>query len=124
MAVDGDLELRRQAVETCVVCGEPVDETNSAECHGCNRRYHLVLKEGEQGKDCGEVWVDDWSASLQFACSGCLKEAGADPAPPAAGAAASDPGRPPQLRRARRLDVPAPPNRARRARGQRRYRKR
>jgi hypothetical protein len=95
-------------MDTCVVCGEPVDQTNSAECHGCGRRYHLVLKQGAQGKDCGNVWVDDLTTSLKFACRNCLNEAGAD-----LPAAASETR--PRL---------SPPSRARRSRGQRRYRKR
>ena len=103
-------------METCAVCGRPVDETNSALCHGCGRSYHLVLKQNEQGKDCGTVWVDDLSTSLVYACSNCLREAGADPAPEAPGQQ--------RLPRARPLDVSTPPSRARRARGQRRYRKR
>lgn len=99
-------------MEICVVCGEPVDETSSAVCHGCDRRYHLVLKQGEQGKDCGEVWVDDLSTSLVYACSNCLREAGAGSPPPAADAATSE------------TVGPRPPSRARRARARRRYRKR
>lgn len=99
-------------MENCVTCGEPVDETNSAVCHGCERRYHLVLKQNEQGKDCGTVWVDDLSTSLVYACSNCLKESGADATPPAVGTAASE------------TTASRPPSRARRARSPRRYRKR
>ena len=98
-----------EAVELCVVCGEAVDETNSALCHGCNRRYHLVLKQGTEGKDCGAVWVDDLSTSLKFACNNCLNEAGVSARVETAGSE-------------RRHS--APPSRARRARGTRRYRKR
>ncbi len=99
-------------MENCVVCGQPVDETNSEVCHGCGRRYHLVLKQNEQGKDCGTVWVDDLSTSLVYACSNCLRESGADPTRPAADAAPSE------------TAGSRPPSRARRARGRRRYRKR
>lgn len=96
-------------MDTCVVCGEPVDETNSAVCHGCGRPYHLVLKHGTQGKDCGQVWVDDLSTSLVYACSNCIRETRGDPAPTAS---------------PRDATVRIPPARARRARGRRRYRKR
>ena len=95
-----------QPVETCVVCGEVVDETNSAVCQGCSRRYHLVLRQGERGKDCGDVWINEAFMSLQFACFNCLRATGADSAP-------------------RTTIAPAtPPARARRSRSWRRYRKR
>ena len=103
-------------METCVVCGEPVDETNSAVCHGCNQRYHLVLKQGAAGKDCGDVWVDDLSTSLKFACRNCLGEAGAAPSTATVAPETQRPGPSLQARA-------APPTRARRSRGQRRYRK-
>jgi len=113
-----------QPVETCVVCGEAVDEMNSAVCQGCNRRYHLVLRQGEQGKDCGDAWINEAFMSLQFACSNCLRAAGADSAPPSAEAAASEPASVRHSPRAPLPDVQAPPARARRSRGRRRYRKR
>jgi hypothetical protein len=95
-----------QPVETCVVCGEAVDETNSAVCQGCNGRYHLVLGQGEQGKDCGDVWINEAFMSLQFACFNCLRGAGIDSAPSMASAPA------------------APPTSARRSRSRRRYHER
>jgi hypothetical protein len=112
-------------VETCVVCGEAVDETNSAVCQGCNRRYHLVLRQGEQGKDCGDVWINEAFMSLQFACFNCLRAAGAHSALPtasmpavseSASATGTGPGPLPSAH--------ARPSRARRSRSRRRYRKR
>jgi hypothetical protein len=111
-------------VETCVVCGEAVDETNSAVCHGCNRRYHLVLRQGERGKDCGNVWINELFMSLQFACFNCLRDAGVDSAPPSAEAAALEPASPRRPPRPRLPNEQAPPSRARRSRSRRRYRKR
>jgi hypothetical protein len=96
-------------VETCAVCGEPVDEANSAVCQDCGRRYHLVLKQDQAGKDCGQVWVDDLSLSLRFACFNCLAKAAADSAP---AQAASRPASPLRLPRTHR------------SQGPRRYRKR
>jgi hypothetical protein len=117
--------LRSGVVDTCVVCGEPVDETNSALCHGCGQRYHLVLRQGAPGKDCGSVWVDDLSTSLKFACYNCLKQAGADVSAAPAGMATQEAGRAEQPRPTRQpADRRSPPSRARRSRGQRRYRKR
>jgi hypothetical protein len=117
--------VKGQPVETCVVCGETVDETNSAVCQGCNRRYHLVLRQGAQGKDCGDVWINEAFMSLQFACFSCLRGARADSAPAAAGMpAASEPASAQQPRWGDRPDEQAPPSRARHSRSQRRYRKR
>ena len=96
-------------METCVVCGEPVHEENSVVCQGCDRRYHLVLRQGQPGKDCGEVWVDEMSLSLRFACHNCLPKAAADS--PIVGAA-STPESPRRLPRTRP------------SQGPRRYRKR
>ena len=124
LAVGRDPELRGHLVETCVVCGEAVDETNSAVCHGCNRRYHLVLRQGGQGKDCGDVWINEAFMSLQFACFNCLRPAGADSAPPTASMpAASGPASARRPLRARLSNEQAPPSRVRRSRGRRRYRK-
>ncbi len=112
-------------METCVVCGEAVDETNSAVCQGCNRRYHLVLRQGAQGKDCGDVWINQAFMSLQFACSNCLRGARADSAPPTASMpAASEAASAPRPRWDALPNDKAPPSRARRYRSQRRYRKR
>jgi hypothetical protein len=87
-------------METCVVCGEAVDDTNSAVCQGCNRRYHLVLRQGEQGKDCGDVWINEAFMSLQFACFNCLPAAKVDSAPAPAEVASEPPfARRPRSRR-------------------------
>lgn len=106
-------------METCVVCGEAVDETNSAVCQGCNRRYHLVLRQGEQGKDCGDVWIDEAFMSLQFACFNCLRRTGANPPLPSAEAASEAASARRPLR-----NEHIPPSRARYSRNRRRYRKR
>ena len=112
-------------METCVVCGEAVDETNSAVCQGCNRRYHLVLRQGEQGKDCGDVWINEAFMSLQFACFNCLRSASADSALPTASMrAASEPASAPRPQWGPLPNEKAPPSRARRSRRRRRYRKR
>jgi len=57
----------------CRVCGEAVDETNSAICNGCDLRFHLKLRQGQPGKDCGEVWLDERYPALKFACFPCLR---------------------------------------------------
>jgi hypothetical protein len=110
-------------VETCVVCGEAVEETNSAVCQGCNRRYHLVLRQGEQGKDCGDVWINEAFMSLQFACFDCLPRAGANPPLPSAEAASESASARRPLRAPLRNEQ-IPPSRARCSRSRRSYRKR
>ena len=43
----------------CPVCGEAVDESNSAACNHCDERFHLRLRNDADGKDCGEVWINE-----------------------------------------------------------------
>ncbi len=68
---------------TCHVCGEPAGESDSAVCNSCERRFHLRLRNDADGKDCGEVWINEQYLSLEFACLACLRgEAAAAPEPP------------------------------------------
>ena len=60
---------------TCAVCSEPVEEAASALCGVCDRRFHLNQRNDVDGKDCGEVWIDDQYLSLRFACFTCLGHA-------------------------------------------------
>ena len=59
----------------CCVCGEAVDDVNSADCHYCHQRYHLRLREDSTDKDCGQVWIDPEHLALEFGCSVCLGSA-------------------------------------------------
>ncbi len=56
----------------CSVCGEPVDQSDSAVCNSCERRFHLRLRNDAEGKDCGDVWINEHYLSLEFACFECL----------------------------------------------------
>lgn len=56
----------------CCICGEPVDETNSASCNNCYQPFHLNQRNDRPGKDCGEVWINEQYLSLEFACFACL----------------------------------------------------
>jgi hypothetical protein len=58
---------------TCAVCGDTVQESTSAICTGCDQRFHLNLRTDAKGKDCGDVWIDEQSLSLRFACFNCLR---------------------------------------------------
>lgn len=68
----------------CVVCLEPVDETNSSVCNGCGERYHLNPRNDRPGKDCGDVWINEQYLALEFACALCLKgpPSAPEPSPP------------------------------------------
>ena len=75
------------AEERCHVCSAVADDSNSAHCSQCGRRFHLVLTnagntaeksdpsgKGSGGKDCGAVWIDDSTMALEFGCEPCLAE--------------------------------------------------
>jgi hypothetical protein len=47
-----------------------------AVCHNCDRPFHLRQKEGADGIDCGEVWVNEQYLALEFACFVCLGKRG------------------------------------------------
>jgi hypothetical protein len=57
----------------CAVCGEVAAAAMSAECNWCGRRYHLNQRNDVEGKDCGQVWIDEQYLALQFACDECLR---------------------------------------------------
>lgn len=57
---------------TCAVCGQPAEESTSALCGECDRPFHLNQRNDVEGKDCGDVWVDEQYLSLRFACFTCL----------------------------------------------------
>ncbi|MBI5289977.1 MAG: hypothetical protein HY873_13470 [Chloroflexi bacterium] len=57
----------------CAVCGEAAPAPMTAECNWCDQRYHLNQRNDVEGKDCGQVWIDEQYMALQFACNTCLK---------------------------------------------------
>jgi hypothetical protein len=74
-----------QSPALCHICldPEPLTEDASATCNQCHRPFHLRLRNDDtQGKDCGDVWIDENYLSLEFACNECLgvrPEAQAEP---------------------------------------------
>jgi hypothetical protein len=58
--------------EVCAVCGGPLTPDASAICHECDRPFHLRLRNDGDGKDCGDVWINEQYLSLEFACFECL----------------------------------------------------
>lgn len=71
-----------QELYTCVVCGDSGPAALTAECNWCDGRYHLNPRNDVEGRDCGEVWVDEQYLALQFACRNCLSIQAAE-VPPA-----------------------------------------
>lgn len=70
-----------EATWPCIVCGEPAGPENRSDCYRCGEYFHLRLTTTATGPDCGDVWIDDESMALQFACRNCLAErAGEAPA--------------------------------------------
>jgi formylmethanofuran dehydrogenase subunit E len=57
---------------TCHICAEAADAANSAVCNTCGERFHLRLRNDAEGKDCGEVWINEQFLALEFACLSCL----------------------------------------------------
>ena len=56
----------------CHVCGDPLAESNSAVCNSCGNPFHLRLRNDAEGRDCGDVWINEQFLSLEFACFTCL----------------------------------------------------
>jgi hypothetical protein len=72
--------------ETCHVCGQAADDTDSAICLECDRRFHLRLVADSDGPECGEVWINEQFLSMEFACNRCLgARCAADSAEPPVG---------------------------------------
>jgi len=57
----------------CHVCRNPIADTNSATCNTCGNLFHLRLRNDAEGRDCGDVWLNEQFLSLEFACFTCLR---------------------------------------------------
>jgi hypothetical protein len=68
-------------VGVCRVCGELTDTYSNATCMQCGSSFHLALRRDVPAKDCGQVWIDDETQTLDFACDVCLGRV--DPSPAA-----------------------------------------
>jgi hypothetical protein len=55
------------------------DTFSNATCMQCGFSFHLALRNDVPAKDCGQVWIDDESQTLDFACDVCLGKV--DPTP-------------------------------------------
>lgn len=67
--------------DRCVVCEEPVGEKTSSVCSACGERFHLNQRNDREGKDCGDVWINDQYLALEFACRRCLDADSGQPSP-------------------------------------------
>lgn len=77
---------------TCAVCSEAAEESTSALCGECDRPFHLNQRNDVDGKDCGDVWVDEQFLSLRFACFTCLRPDAGAPSGRPSGRADAAPG--------------------------------
>ncbi len=71
-----------RSTPTCVVCTESVLPAFEAWCMRCGLAFHLQQRTDIPGKDCGDVWIDDESLGLDFACFTCIAVTAAEQAPP------------------------------------------
>lgn len=67
---------------TCVVCAEIVLAPFEAWCMRCGLAFHLQQRVDIPGKDCGDVWIDEDSLGLDFACLTCIERDAAENEPP------------------------------------------
>jgi hypothetical protein len=59
-------------VNECIVCGEFGTESTLSTCHVCGQEFHLNERNDQEGRDCGQVWIDEQYMALRFACQRCL----------------------------------------------------
>ena len=64
----------------CHICGEETAEHTAAECMRCGQVFHLALRIDVPTRECGQVWIDDDTMALDFACDICLGTVPAIPA--------------------------------------------
>lgn len=59
----------------CHVCGEVLEQHTAASCNICGNAFHLNQRQDMEGKDCGEVWINEEHLALEFGCFSCLRPA-------------------------------------------------
>ncbi len=109
----------------CEICGREEPDARLLEaCSECGVTFHLNPRSDVEGIDCGDAVIGP-ELGVYFFCQRCIERAGgpAGGDPPSAGEqfAAPEPGGAPELPSA--PGVEAPPPRASRAPGRRRYRR-
>ncbi len=86
----------------CCFCGELTRPDARSDCYRCGEYFHLRMTVTADGPDCGDVWIDDETMALQFACRNCLDQQGSASAEPSAPSEPSAPVEPTTL------DAPRP----------------
>ncbi|HEY5641179.1 MAG TPA: hypothetical protein VIW01_14130 [Dehalococcoidia bacterium] len=66
--------------ETCRVCGGTIPPDRVAHCNNCHEPFHLRTRQGQDGADCGDVWINEQYLSLEFVCFDCLGKSSREPA--------------------------------------------
>jgi len=64
--------MSRARTLACHVCGDALTDANSAICNSCGNPFHLRLRNDVDGRDCGDVWINEQFLALEFACFACL----------------------------------------------------
>ena len=83
--------LSEDGLWPCCVCGELTRPDARSDCYRCGDYFHLRLTTTDTGPDCGDVWIDDETMALQFACRNCLDQQGSAPDPSSPSPTASTP---------------------------------
>lgn len=58
-------------METCHVCGKPLDGVNQVVCYTCHRPFHLPTRVDSEVEPCGRMWMEPDSLGLGFTCEPC-----------------------------------------------------
>lgn len=72
-------------LEPCTVCGAPTSESDSAVCIQCDERFHLRMRAGDDGPECGDVGINEQYLTMEFACNRCLGRLDSETAEPPVG---------------------------------------
>ena len=60
--------------ETCVICGDALDEVHQATCQLCGGKFHQPWNEESQVPQCGRIGSHEEALALVFLCDDCFYE--------------------------------------------------
>ena len=58
--------------ETCVICGDALDEVHQATCQLCGGKFHQPWIEESQVPQCGRIGSHEEALALVFRCDDCF----------------------------------------------------
>ena len=58
--------------ETCVICGDALDEVHQATCQLCGGKFHQPGNEESQVPQCGRIGSHEEALALVFLCDDCF----------------------------------------------------